>query len=370
VHSSLLEHLVDPVSRAPLTLVGAVTGDGDEIEEGLLRSPDGREYPIRRGIPRFVAFEDAGQQQTGDSFGYKWRQQEAFNSDSTREWARNWLLERYGFASAADMRAHLAGAGRVLDAGCGSGYSAVLWLAPGWSEGTGAEWFGVDVSEAVDVARDTLHGVEGTHFIQADILQLPFRDETFGAAFSEGVLHHTPSTERAFASVVSTIQVGGELLVYVYRKKGPIREYSDDFIRALVASLPPAKALEQMMPPLTDLARALAETEATVVVSRDVPYLGIEAGEYPLQRFVYWHFLKAFWNDAFTLEGNNLVNFDWYHPRYAHRHTEEELRTWCQRYGVDISRFEKQESGFTVRALKRGGDRAARVGPPTEAAAR
>jgi arsenite methyltransferase len=369
VHSSLLQYLVDPASKTPLALVDAVLGPEGEIEEGRLRSDEGREYPIRRGIPRFVLFDDAGQQQTSESFGYKWGQRRAFDSDSTREWARSWLLTRYGFASAVEMRSHLARAGRVLDAGCGSGYSAVLWLEPGWSTGTGAEWFGVDVSEAVDVARETLRGVEGTHFIQADILQLPFRDETFGAGLSEGVLHHTPSTERAFASVAGTVQVGGELLVYVYRKKGPIREFSDDFIRDLISPLPPAEALEQVQP-LTELARALAATNATVVVPQDVPYLGIEAGEYPLQRFVYWHLLKAFWNDAFSFDGNNLVNFDWYHPRYAHRHTEHELRTWCERYGVDVSRFEAQESGFTLRGLKRDVNPTMAVDTGTEAAAR
>jgi arsenite methyltransferase len=367
VRRSLLDHLVDPVSKSPLTLETSAAA-GDEIEEGMLRSQHGTAYPIRRGIPRFVELDDPSQQQTGESFGYKWRHQEAFDSESTREWARSWLLERYGFESAAAMRSHLASRGPVLDAGCGSGYSAVLWLEPGWSGDTGAEWFGVDVSEAIDVARETLRGVEGTHFVQADVLQLPFREGSFGAAFSEGVLHHTPSTERAFASVVSSLQRAGELLVYVYRRKGPIREFSDDFVRGLIAPLPPAEALEQMRP-LTELARALSETDATVVVSGDVPYLGIEAGEYPLQRFVYWHLLKAFWNDAFSFEGNNLVNFDWYHPRYAHRHTEEELRDWCRKYGVEITRLDAQESGFTLRGTKQHAGRAPRE-EATEAAVR
>lgn len=353
MHKSLVDFLVDPETKEPLGLASETDVRGDDVLEGALRSRRGREYPVTRGIPRFVEANDAGQEQTGESFGYKWRRQGTFDEPETIAWARTWLLERYGFADASDLRRHFAAAGRVLDAGCGSGYSAALWLEPGWSGGSDSVWFGVDYSEAVDVARERLGHVENTHFIQADVNHLPFAGGSFGAAFSEGVLHHTPSTEHAFESVAASVRAGGELLVYVYRRKGPIREFSDDFLRDELAPLPPDEALERMRP-LTELARALARLDGHVIVHRDVPELGIEAGEYPVQRFVYWHFLKAFWNDAFTFEANNLVNFDWYHPRYAHRHTENDLRAWCSRLGLEVTRLDAQESGFTLRASKLG----------------
>ena len=350
MRSSLLGLLVEPVTKAPLELEDAVT-DGDEIVGGRLVAREGREYPIVRGIPRFTEIADAGQQQTGDSFGFKWRQREAYDRPETLEWARGWLVDRYGFTTAQEFRAHLAAKRRVLDAGCGAGYSSALWLEPGWTGGRSAEWIGVDISEAIDVARDRLAGVEGLHFVQADVLALPFRDGTFGAAIAEGVLHHTPSTADAFASLVAVLQEGGEALTYVYRRKGPIREFADDYVRNVVAPLPPDEALERLRP-LTELGRALTGVHATVTVTADVPDLGIDAGEYDLQRFVYWHLLKVFWNDAFSFEGNNLVNFDWYHPRYAHRHTEGELREWCRALGVAIDRLDVQESGFTLRGTK------------------
>ena len=360
MHSSLVDHLVDPVGHAPLVLV-AEAWDGDDILEGSLRSLENRVYPIRRGIPRFHVSADDGQEQTRASFDFKWRQQHAYEDEATQDWARTWMLDRYGFGDAATMRAHLAGQGRILDAGCGSGYTAVLWLERGWAADGDGEYIGVDVSEAVDVAAERLRGVERVQFVQADVLQLPFRAGTFGAAFSEGVLHHTPSTERAFASVTEALRPGGELLAYIYRKKGAIREFSDDRIRELVSSLPPEDALAALRP-LTMLAKALSETDATVVVPEDVPQLGIPAGEHPIQRLVYWHFVKAFWNDAFTFEGNNLVNFDWYHPVYAHRHTESEVRSWCDRYGLSLTRLDAQESGFTLRAARTD------AAPPTSTA--
>jgi hypothetical protein len=67
---------------------------------------------------------------------------------------------------------------------------------------------------------------------------------------------------------------------------------------------------------------------------------------------VYWHFAKLYWNERLTLEENTHVNYDWYHPRYAHRHSEEEVRAMCAAAGLQVVHLDAQESGFTVRALK------------------
>lgn len=345
---SLLGVLVDPVAKTPLELE---TEDREEdIREGALRGGEGRVYAIRNGIPRFVASEDEAQRQTGQAFGYKWGREDSYGSPAMDSVVRAWLLERYGFASADEMRAFFGSRRRTLDAGCGAGLSTSVWLEPGWSR-DGAEWVGVDISSAIDVARKRLGGVEGTHFVQADFLSLPFAPRSFDAIFAEGTLHHTPSTKRAFDALVSVLAVGGELMFYVYRRKAPIRELADDYVRDRLAPLSPEEAWEALRP-LTGLAQALAELETEVDVPEDVPLLGIAAGRHDVQRLVYWHFAKLFWNTELSFEENLHVNFDWYHPRYAHRHTEDEIRGWCDEAGLEIVWFDAQESGFTVRARR------------------
>ena len=347
MNKSLMEILVDPVSKTPLSLVEREPMDGQVVIEGALRGPEGRAYVITNGIPRFVLTEDQGQKQTEASFGFKWGQRQTYDSPERLGTFRDWLVNRYGFSSVHEMRDFFAGKSRILDAGCGSAFSSALLLDETWR----GDWVGVDISSAIDVAQERLKKISNTHFVQGDILQLPFRERSFNVIFSEGVLHHTPSTERALKSLVPLLDTDGEILFYVYRKKGPVREFTDDYVRDLISPLPPEEAWE-MLRPLTKLGQALAKLHGEVEVTEDIPYLHVKAGRYDVQRLIYWHFAKLFWNENLSFEENNHVNFDWYHPRYAHRHTEGEIRRWCEESQLKIFHFDEQESGYTVRAAK------------------
>lgn len=351
MRASLLELLVDPVSKTPLNLASGAKRENDHILEGNLLGQAGRQFAIRNAIPRFVMTEDKGQLQTEESFGFKWKQKDTYGSPEMQNTLRKWLVDRYGFATVEQMRSYFASKRRILDAGCGSGWSASLWLDKDWRQTSRAEWFGADISEAIDVAAERLAGILGTHFVQADLQQLPFRSGTFDVIFSEGVLHHTPSTEQALKSLVPMLADDGEIMFYVYRTKGPVREFTDDHIRSVIAPLPPKEAWE-VLRPLTKLGQALAEANIEIDVPDDIPLLGIKAGRHNVQRLIYWNFAKLFWNPSMTFDENHHVNFDWYHPRYAHRQTEEQVRQWCAESGLRITHMDVQESGLTVRAFR------------------
>lgn len=336
--------LVDPVSHEELTFRPTTPG----AQDGVLLSARGDAYPVTNGIPRLLPPLDVDQTQTSGSFGFKWSRSESFGSPRWQETYRTWLVEKYGFESVHEMRAFFAGR-RVLDVGTGAGMASAVWLDDTWP---GELWIGLDISSSVDIAKERLGSLPGTAFVQADALHLPFRAGSFDVVFSEGVLHHTRSTREAIASVARVLVPAGEALFYVYRKKAPGREFVDDYVRSLIVTLDPGEAWKRLGP-LTRLAQALAELKVDIEVPEDVPLLGIRAGRYDIQRFIYWHFAKLFWNDALSFEENLHVNFDWYHPRYAHRQTEEEVRAWCDSAGLDIVYLRVEESGFTVRAHKR-----------------
>ncbi|HCF99310.1 MAG TPA: class I SAM-dependent methyltransferase [Chloroflexi bacterium] len=348
----LADLLADPFDLSRLE-VHADKEENGEILEGALRSNSGGAYPITNGIPRFFTTRDAGQLQTMEAFAYKW------SKESSYRWLRQagdqgsyatWLGEKYGFDSVAAWCRHFASK-RILDLGCGAGMASYFWLAsPDWN--AASPWVGVDISLAIDVARQQLGHIANTHFVQADAMQLPFPDSTFDAIVSEGVLHHTPSTQKAIESGARVLAPGGEFHFYVYRRKAPGREFTDDHVREQLRDMTDEQAWNAMRP-LTKLARNLSALHAEVVVEEDVPELGIKAGRQDVHRLIYWNFAKLFWNDSFDFEENVHINYDWYRPTYAHRQSAEEITEWCRDAGLEIVRMHEQESGYTVRAVKR-----------------
>src|SRR5262249_9478017 len=144
-------------------------------------------------------------------------------------------------------------------------------------------------------------------FIQCDLNALPFRDGSCDVVFSEGVLHHTDSTEKAFGRVARLVKPGGHLMFYVYRRKGSIREFTDDYVREKLRHLTPEQAWKAMEP-LTRLGIAFGELKARITVPEDVDLLGIKAGEYDVQRFLYWNVIKMFYREDLTFDEMTHIN--------------------------------------------------------------
>ena len=49
---------------------------------------------------------------------------------------------------------------------------------------------------------------------------------------------------------------------------------------------------------------------------------------------------------AWGFEDSNMVNFDWYYPKYAWRQTEEEIKNWCKEFHLKIEYFKERQSGY------------------------
>jgi len=343
---SLNGWLVDPRDGGLLTLEEIDVDGTGEISSGALVAVDGTTFPIRQGIPDFVE-ADAGASQTAESFGWKWAGWDEAETQSGYDEYRSWFVERH-FGDDSAMHRFMSGRRRILDVGCGSGLSSSIYLGGGFD---GDIWIGADLSTAIAGARKRLRGTPRTHFVRADMLQLPFRAGAFDTLVAEGTLHHTPSTRDALAAVVRHLEPGGVILFYVYRLKSAVREFTDDLIRERISDLSPDDAMK-LVTPLTELGRALAEVGRQIEVP-DIPVLGIAGGTYDVQRFFYWHVAKVFWNDAYSFEENNHINFDWFHPKYAHRQTADEVRQWCDEIGLEIERWNEEDAGFSVRARLR-----------------
>ncbi len=283
---------------------------------------------------------------TSRSFRDKWEKNtDAFYAETLREGSdtQRWILERNGFAGPRDLATHLAGKTRILDAGCGNGRVTALLrlLAP-----EQAEVVGIDLV-AADVARENFKDVPNTHFETRDLIGDLSGLGQFDFIYCQEVLHHTADPVRGFRNLRDLLAPGGELAIYVYKQKAPIREFVDDFVRDRIAAMPYDEAMAQSRQ-ITEFGRALSAANVKVTVPA-VEVLGIEAGEYDVQRLIYHFFAKCYWNPDVTHEENVLVNYDWYHPQVATRHTLAEVEGWYRAAGLEIEHSHVDFYGITVR---------------------
>lgn len=305
----------------------------DEISEGLLVCNCGRSYPIVNTIPRVLpdAFDEhpdfmmrhqseieaisrrvsskSAESQfsklhgrTKESFEYQWMRFEVQDVDKDEAV----FVVKTG-SNPADLRGRL-----VLDAGCGGGrYTYVVGQA-------GAEVVAVDLSRAVEKTKQVIGDMSNVHIVQANLMELPFREESFDYIFSIGVLHHTPDTKKSFNELTQHLKPTGTIAIWVYRKNTLLQELINSGLRKLTIRLP---------------FRILYYLAWSGAVLGGVPVIK------HLSRII-----------PFSIHPNWQVRicdtFDWYSPQYQHHHIKKEVMDWFVEKGfTDIEILQPSKSG-------------------------
>lgn len=200
---------------------------GKEIIEGSLSCRCGRSFPIIKGVPRFVPevvqhelpkyypecadcnpnavgvgkFDNAAmdniKSSTSSRFGYEWNYFCDYDCNNfetfTAPLPMNFFRGKIG-----------------LDVGCGAGRHSKA------ASELGAEMVAIDLSTAVDAAYQNNVKNERVHVVQADIYNLPIKDNSFDFIFSLGVLHHLPDPELGYRQLIQLLNEGGALFIWVY----------------------------------------------------------------------------------------------------------------------------------------------------------
>ncbi len=215
----------------------------------------------------------------------------------------------------------------VLDAGCGMG--RYLRVA---AEG-GARAVGIDLSRAVEAARDLTAEYPSVSVVQGDLLRTPFAPGTFDHIYSLGVLDHTPDAQRAFLGLAQLLKPGGRIAIWVYPRERPTLERIMDAHRAISTRLPlPALvAFSRLMAPVGALKRRLMASPRRPIerlgVALNLLTIGVSMHPDPEVRV--------------------CDTLDWYAPRYLTRHTLEEVAAWFAEAGlVDVVDLSKEQNFF------------------------
>ncbi len=202
-----LEILRCPDSLARLELRDPVF-EGEHIMTGTLMSPEGRSYPIVRGVPRLlVNYRSAAERQTVQAFGAEWKE---FHS------ARGYMgSEKLFFQFLQGMQRSDFQGKTVLEAGCGNG----RWIKGMRSLGS-HQIVALDYSEAVDSCFQNTRSLDNVLVVQGSILALPLSRDFFDLVVSIGVLHHLENPAEGIARLAEALQPRGRLAFWVYAYEG------------------------------------------------------------------------------------------------------------------------------------------------------
>lgn len=293
---SLTGLLVCPRCRGRMTLA-ATLEESAEVVSGSLKCDLGHSFPVVRGVPRFVDSERHAR-----NFGFEWNRHNRTQLDtriSTE--SEDSFRTKTGFTP-EELRGKL-----VLDVGCGMGRFSDI--ASRW----GAIVVGIDLSSAVEAAQVNVGSLPNVDIIQADVLELPFADETFDYIFSIGVLHHTPDTKAAFDQLPRLLKPGGKVAIWLYSRYDGMRWRFSDLWRRWTWRIP-----ERVLHGACYAAVPLHYLYKLPVLGYFGKWL-LPVSDHP----------KAEWRI--------LDTFDWYSPRYQWKHTYEETWLWFEAQGlIDI----------------------------------
>jgi SAM-dependent methyltransferase len=253
------------------------------------------------GVLRFV-----DKQHYAGSFGFQW-----LKHDRTQLDTENSRRSEADFIARTRLTPEDVAGKLVLDVGCGMGrYAEVVSR---W----GARVVGIDLSQAVEAAARNLADRDVTIF-QADVFSLPFALESFDYIYSLGVLHHTPSCEKAFKSLPRLLKPGGGIAIWLYSGYNKWYRMSDVY-RKVTRRMSPGflHSLCYLSIPLYGIHRVL----------RAIPVVGR-----PASGLLRYMFPMSFNQDP---EWRVLDTFDWYSPWYQSKHTYEEVFRWFEDCGLE-----------------------------------
>lgn len=236
-------------------------------------------------------------------------------------------------------------AGRVvLDAGCGMG--RYLRTA---ADSEARLVVGMDLSLAVEAARELTADLSRVSLLRGDLLRLPFAKGSVDLIYSIGVLDHTPDPRAAFLGLALLLRPGGRIAIWIYAKEKPAVERVMDAHRAISKRLPLGVlvALSRATAPIGGLKRRMMASRWWVVrrsaVALHALTIGVSMHPDPEVRV--------------------CDTLDWYAPKFLSRHTYEEVAGWFAEAGlvdiVDLGRgqtfyHEGQGNGINISGRRPG----------------
>lgn len=326
--------LLCPICQSGLT----ITDDGCSCERGHV-------FPVKDGVANIMLRNT----QTAEHYSFQWGKELGFHSSLEQEGLKmlgataSYKLGWYDYLPKA-----LQSAGNILDIACGYGGVADIVKEAGFK----GQYLGFDINNTLaDIKKERYADLPNFRFLRADMTENIFT-EAFDVAVCRSAIMYAPDSRETFASIARAVKPGGQFIISAYVRKSPMREMADDYFRDYFSKMDEREAFEALKE-FTQFGKLLSELDVKVEIPEDMPVLQIKKGCYDIQRLVYYHFLKCFWNEEWGFKNSTLVNFDWYHPEYSWRFTREEVFEWYEENGFDIVEYNQVPAQHFMAGRKR-----------------
>jgi SAM-dependent methyltransferase len=221
-------------------VVCPATGESLALSQGgLLESTSGRRYPIVGEIPWLFVEEDGSipdaTLKTLGSDGMVTHAVQDFYSEAPFP-NYNSFDSIGSFVKRADagifarlLRQQIPINSNVLEVGCGTAQLSNYLAATTPTRVYAADMTLASLRLGHDFAKR--NQIEGVKFVQTNLFMPPFKPQSMDIVISNGVLHHTYDTKKAFMSISRLVKPGGHIIIGLYNKIGRLRT---DFRRGLV----------------------------------------------------------------------------------------------------------------------------------------
>lgn len=290
-----MELLVCPKCKVEFKLENP-TRNGEEIVGGHLKCVGcGESFSIVKGIPRITL------QNIEEVIGYNLNFQHYWLN---MDWPRPEMTkERFFYLN--DWKPQDIQNKLVLDVASGGG----RWTYQFANEGAG-EIVALDCSSSsIERSAEICSKFKNVNYVQADVFNMPFRDNVFDIVHSHGALHHTPNTGKAVQECAKKVKVGGELVFLIFRNLTGVQQVIDDILCGVVKRLPLKVSYY-----LTLLPTLLEYIPGSVFLLENIFHLSGQPD--------------------FTLK--HLHNFDWYTSKYRDRVSPNTAKQWLADGNYDV----------------------------------
>ena len=290
------------------------------------------------------------QKQTNDVFSDKWDKydkENLKNKETLFRFQKKWYLNLYSFSNEQNLQLYLSDKKVILDAGCGLGYKA-KWFA---DLSPNSLVIAMDYSDSVFLAAKNYFDTPNLVFVKNDIANTNIKSCSIDYISCNQVIHHTENPQKTMMELSRILKPGSELAVYVYAKKSLPRELIDDYFRDKCKTVSKDE-MWKLSQQLTELGKRLSDLKINIDIP-EIPLLGIQGGKMDLQRFIYWNFLKCFWNDELSRQTSIAINYDWYSPSNAFRYSKNEFEKLVSNANFKVRQFHSEEACYSGRFVKK-----------------